>query len=119
MRALALILFLAVSARAESGKAIPPVNEVDTPEQIRRAFRRLAEAVLPRSGGDENFYIDVSAERIGIGTNAPASKLEVNGGDVYVNQTSGRLIMKSPDGTCSSCGPNNADVWSCAGITCP
>ncbi len=56
---------------------------------------------------------------VGIGTADPKKKLEVSGGDVYVNQTSGELIMKSPDGTCSSCGPNNSDVWSCVSVSCP
>ena len=38
---------------------------------------------------------------------------------IYINTAGGRLLMKSPDGTCSECGPNNSDAWSCAGVTCP
>jgi hypothetical protein len=60
-----------------------------------------------------------SGGNIGIGTTAPVKKLEVMGGDVYINQTSSQLIMKKPDGTCASCGPNNSDIWVCTGITCP
>jgi hypothetical protein len=36
---------------------------------------------------------------IGIGTNAPASKLQVTGGDVEVATIASGLILKSPDGT--------------------
>ncbi len=56
--------------------------------------------------------------RIGIGTADPKRKLEIND-DIYINFTGGKLIMKSPDGTCSACGPDDADVWSCASIVCP
>lgn len=56
---------------------------------------------------------------VGIGASNPVAKLEVNNGDIYINKISGKLIMKSPDGTCSSCGPNNSDVWACASVTCP
>ena len=56
---------------------------------------------------------------VGIGTTVPAKKLEVKGGDIYINQVSSQLIMKKPDGTCASCGPNNSDIWVCTGVACP
>lgn len=40
-------------------------------------------------------------------------------GNVWINQTSAKLIMTSPDGSCSQCGPDNSDVWSCSSVTCP
>ena len=40
-------------------------------------------------------------------------------GDHYMAVASAKLIMKSPDGTCSSCGPDDSDVWSCTGVSCP
>lgn len=61
----------------ESGRPIPPAKEVDTPEGLRREFRRLSENVLSRSGGDDLFYVDVKNERIGIGTDTPQAGLDV------------------------------------------
>ena len=56
---------------------------------------------------------------VGIGTTSPAKKLEVNGGDVYVNYTGGKLIMKSPDGSCSACGPTDLEAFACSSVSCP
>ena len=37
--------------------------------------------------------------RVGIGTTSPASKLEVDGGDIEVDDSASGLILRSPDGT--------------------
>lgn len=43
-----------------------------------------------------------------------------NPGDVYLPQVGSRLIMMSPDGSCSACGPNDSDAWVCTGLlACP
>lgn len=60
----------------------------------------------------------VSGSKVGIGTNAPKVKLEVSG-QIYQNSTGTLMIFKSPDGTCSGCGPTNAEVWGCASVSCP
>jgi len=36
---------------------------------------------------------------VGIGTTSPGSKLEVQGGDIEVDDSASGLILKSPDGT--------------------
>ena len=78
-------------------------------------------------GGDLDVAGCVFADRFegfgtgytGVGTTDPAAMLEVAGGEVYVNYSTGGLILKSPDGTCSRCTVNNSDVFSCTSITCP
>ena len=38
-------------------------------------------------------------ENVGIGTNIPASKLEVDGGDIEIDDSASGLILRSPNGT--------------------
>ena len=38
-------------------------------------------------------------ENVGIGTNTPASKLEVDGGDIEIDDSASGLILRSPNGT--------------------
>jgi len=40
-----------------------------------------------------------SSGNVGIGTTSPASKLEVDGGDIEIDDSASGLILRSPDGT--------------------
>lgn len=71
--------------------------------------------VLAATGG---LNINTTTNNVGIGTTAPGAKLEV-AGQVYQNSAGTKMLFKSPDGTCSACGPDNSDVWACASVACP
>ena len=55
-------------------------------------------ARFKNSLGDVKFVIDTNGNA-GIGTASPASKLEVDGGDIEVDDSASGLILRSPDGT--------------------
>ena len=56
---------------------------------------------------------------IGIGTPTPNSKLQVTGGDVYIENVGSGVIMKSPDGNCWRMTVDNAGSPLFTSITCP
>lgn len=64
-----------------------------------------------------NIYTDVGT-RV---SNSGSANMVIDfiGSKPFFNQTAGVLILKSPDGTCSSCGPDNTDTWACSSVTCP
>jgi len=55
-------------------------------------------ARFKNSGGNVKFVIDTNGN-VGIGTTSPTSKLEVDGGDIEVDDSASGLILRSPDGT--------------------
>jgi hypothetical protein len=83
--------------------------------QVRPFF---LDATGGQTAATSNLYLATDGN-VAIGTITPKQKLEVNGGDIYINHTSSKLIMKKPDGNCSACGPDNADVWVCSAVACP
>jgi hypothetical protein len=56
---------------------------------------------------------------VGIGTSAPKAKLEVTNGDVYVNDATKGIILKSPNGNCWRVTMDNTGNFVRTAITCP
>lgn len=56
---------------------------------------------------------------IGIGTSNPAAKLQVANGDVFIENVSSGVIMKSPDGSCWRMTVSNAGAPVMTKIACP
>jgi hypothetical protein len=70
--------------------------------------------------GDNIFStgLRVKNGNVGIGTTDSKTKLQVSG-QIYQDGAGTKMIFKSPDGSCSACGPDNSDAWTCAAVTCP
>jgi hypothetical protein len=56
---------------------------------------------------------------IGIGTTSPAAKLQVTNGDIYIQNATNGVIMKSPDGNCWRMTVSNAGTPVYTKISCP
>lgn len=66
----------------------------------------------------ERMRID-EAGNVGIGTTTPAAKLEITDGDIYINDTNKGIIMKSPNGQCWRCQPDNNGQLVVTAAACP
>jgi hypothetical protein len=56
---------------------------------------------------------------VGIGTNDPKAKLQITSGDVYVDDSTKGIILKSPNGNCWRVTIDNAGNFVRTSITCP
>ncbi|MBL0006680.1 MAG: hypothetical protein IPP25_05680 [Saprospiraceae bacterium] len=56
---------------------------------------------------------------VGIGTQTPSARVQVAGGDVYIQDIDNGVIMKSPDGGCWRLTVNNDGTIKTSAITCP
>lgn len=57
--------------------------------------------------------------RLGIGTASPKSRVHVNNGDIYVEQSSRGVILKSPNGSCFRIRVGTDGTLSTVSVTCP
>lgn len=72
----------------------------------------------PFGSSNERMRITGSGN-VGIGTNDPKSKLQVSNGDVYVEDSSKGIILKSPNGNCWRVTIDNFGNFIRTQITCP
>lgn len=67
---------------------------------------------------DEKMRI-TSTGNVGIGTSVPKSKLQITSGDVYIDDATKGIIMKSPNGGCWRVTVDNSGGFKSTSITCP
>lgn len=108
--------------------------------QVNSYLRGMAMFYSPNSNGGFQFaaangvlrfhtggFADENTERlrialngnIGVGTSAPAAKLQIANGDVYIENVNNGVIMKSPDGSCWRMTVSNAGAPVLTKINCP
>ena len=72
-----------------------------------------------QTGGITERMRVASNGNVGIGTENPTTKLEVTNGDVYVNDATKGIILKSPNGNCWRVTIDNTGTMIRTAITCP
>ncbi len=70
------------------------------------------------TGGFDRLVIN-NVGNVGIGNSDPKAKLEVKDGDVYVNDPTKGIILKSPNGSCWRVTIDNTGNFVRTAITCP
>ncbi len=66
-----------------------------------------------------NDTIYFNGSNVGIGINPPSAKLQVNGGDIYVDTTAKGLILRDSVGGCWRITVNSSGTISSASLACP
>lgn len=101
------------------------VTYVDGSAEFRVGLNVAGRGFNIRSGVDNQrfFFASADTKNIGIGMDAgsgpPQSKLQVRGGDVYIEDIDAGVIMKSPNGQCWRMTVSDAGQAEFTAITCP
>lgn len=78
--------------------------------------------IFKRSGVSGEGSLNIALNNVNDPSNATidnATATFLPDGNVAMRTTAAKLVMVSPDGTCSACGPDNSDVWACSSVACP
>ncbi|MEM6632609.1 MAG: hypothetical protein AAF694_23255 [Bacteroidota bacterium] len=95
------------------------IGSLSTSNQDMAIFNDLAGAIRFGVNRDYEAMTLNSNGFLGIGTTEPASKLQVDQGDVYVNGVGQGVIMRSPDGQCWRITVGNTGTLGTSSVTCP
>jgi hypothetical protein len=76
-------------------------------------------ASLSYSNGESAGVVGTTTNHnLSVRTNGLTKMTVKTDGNVRLDTTASGIILKSPDGTCSLCTVSNADVMTCASVTC-
>ncbi|MCE2503822.1 MAG: hypothetical protein J4G05_07160 [Chlorobi bacterium] len=75
-------------------------------------------ALLIKTNNMERIRVG-SDGNVGIGETTPGTKLEVGGGDIYVNNSANGVILKAPDGNCWRVTVDNSGNLTTTSVSCP
>ncbi|MGB3463761.1 MAG: hypothetical protein WBA74_00750, partial [Cyclobacteriaceae bacterium] len=59
------------------------------------------------------------AGNVGVGTDSPAAKLQIKSGDIYLEDISSGVIMKSPNGNCWRMTVDDSGAMVTTSVSCP
>ncbi len=66
-----------------------------------------------------NGTIYFNGSNVGVGALSPGAKLQVSGGDVYLDTTTKGVVLRSSDGACWRVTPSTTGTLTTASLTCP
>lgn len=112
------------------GSSSPGLVLVGTPSLVSNQSRGIlirAGEAAPLNAGTllqiSNFTTQVMAishdGNLGIGTQSPLSKVHIEDGDIYMEDITSGVIMKSPNGQCWRYRPDNTGSLIGVAVTCP
>ncbi len=84
--------------KSDSNKGAISVEDNDTIAYISAENDRIGFGTSSAANAN-NITMLTTNNNVGIGTTSPASKLEVDGGDIEIDDSASGLILRSPDGT--------------------
>ncbi|MCB0713942.1 MAG: hypothetical protein KDD67_16575 [Ignavibacteriae bacterium] len=74
--------------------------------------------LLVKTNSIERIRVEANGN-VGIGETTPGAKLEVGGGDIYVNGSANGVVLKAPNGGCWRITVDNNGNLTTTNITCP
>ena len=75
-------------------------------------------ALLIKTNGTERIRVGTDGN-VGIGATTPGAKLEVSGGDIFVNNSANGVILKAPNGGCWRITVDNSGNLTTTSVSCP
>lgn len=110
---------MSISPSATDNTVISADDENARNSEISSKYNAHGHTEIALTGDTAYMRFDDTYSKWVISSDTGATGISIHSNTVYIHGNSTKLIMTSPDGTCSSCGVDNSDSWTCASTTCP